>query len=409
MSELKSNRPISDPSHQLPPAPPAKRKRTHWIWWVVACVLVALGALLWLRHRPAEAANRKKAAGAPPPVRVDTATVHKGDIGVYVNALGMVTPIYTVSVKSRVDGQLMSVNYTEGQMVHAGDALAEIDGRPFEAQLTQAEGQLARDKALLENARVDLDRYKTALNKNAIPKQQYDTQVATVHQFEGTVKFDQGQVDTAKLQIVYSHITSPITGRVGLRLVDPGNIVHATDTNPLAVITQLQPITVVFSVAEDYLPEIQSQLGQSKELKVEAYDRAQQHKLATGTLLALDNQIDPTTGTVRLKGAFTNEDNLLFPNQFVNARLLVTTEHGATLVPTGAIQRNAQGPFVYVVETNQTVAMRPVTVGTTDGNVTAVEGVEPGEVIAANNFNRLQEGAKEATTQQHNGRLTAER
>jgi len=327
---------------------------------------------------------------------VSTATARKGDIRKYVERIATVIPVYTVQVKSRVDGQLMSVNYVEGQMVHAGDSLVEIDPRPYQAQLTQAEGQLARDQALLENAHVDLERYQTAYRSNAIPEQQLATQVATVHQYEGTVKLDQGQVDTAKLQIVYSHITAPISGRVGLRLVDPGNIVHATDTNPLAVITQLQPITVTFSPEEDALPEIQKQLSQGQKLVVEAYDRAIQEKLATGTLLAMDNQIDPTTGTLKLRALFPNEDNSLVPSQFVNVKLLVRTEHGATLVPTAAIQHNAQGAFVYVVQTNQTVAMRPVTVGLTDpdANVTAVEGLEPGEIIAADNFNRLQEGIK---------------
>jgi multidrug efflux system membrane fusion protein len=327
---------------------------------------------------------------------VSTATARKGDIKKYVERIANVIPFYTVQVKSRVDGQLMSVNYVEGQMVHAGDSLVEIDPRPYEAQLTQAEGQLARDQALLENAHVDLERYQTAYRSNAIPEQQLATQVATVHQYEGSVKLDQGQVDTAKLQITYSHITAPISGRVGLRLVDPGNIVHATDTNPLAVITQLQPITVTFSPEEDALPEIQKQLIQGQTLVVEAYDRDQGKKLATGTLLAMDNQIDSTTGTIKLRALFPNEDNSLVPNQFVNARLLVRTEHGATLVPTAAIQHNAQGAFVYVVQTNQTVAMRTVSEGLADNdaNVTAVEGLEPGEIIAADNFNRLQEGIK---------------
>ena len=347
-------------------------------------------------RRPAapEATSRTRGGGPAQAVQISTAVVRKGDIGIYVPALGMVTPLNTVQVRSRVDGELVAVNYVEGQMVHAGDALVEIDPRPYQAQLTQAQGQLARDKALLENAQVDLERYQIAYQSNAIPKQQLDTQVATVHQYQGAVKFDQGQVDTANLQLVYAHITAPITGRVGLRLVDPGNIVHATDTNPLAVITQLQPITVVFSVAEDYLPEIQRQAGQGTKLLVEALDRTQQKKLATGALVSIDNQIDPTTGTVKLRGIFTNEDNALFPNQFVNARLLVSTEHDATLVPVTAIQRNAQGSFVYVVQTNQTVAMRPVTVGPTEANVAAVAGVQPGETIAADNFNRLQEGAK---------------
>ena len=327
---------------------------------------------------------------------VTTTNARKGDISKYVERIGNVTPVYTVQVKSRVDGQLMSVNYVEGQMVHEGDSLVEIDPRPYQAQLTQAEGQLIRDQALLENAHVDLERYQTAYRSNAIPEQQLATQVATVHQYEGTVKLDQGQVDAAKVQVIYCHITAPISGHVGLRLVDPGNIVHATDTNPLAVIAQLQPITVTFSPEEDALPEIQKELSQGQKLVVEAYDRTQQEKLATGTLLAMDNQIDPTTGTLKLRAIFTNEDNSLVPSQFVNVKLLVRTEHGATLVPTAAIQHNAQGAFVYVVQTNQTVAMRTVTVGLTDtdANVTAVGGLEPGEIIAADNFNRLQEGIK---------------
>ncbi len=329
---------------------------------------------------------------------VSTATARKGDIGVYVNRIASVLPVYTVQVKSRVDGQLMSVNYVEGQLVHSNDSLVEIDPRPYQAQLTQAEGQLERDKALLENAHVDLERYQIAYRSNAIPEQQLATQVATVHQYEGMVKLDQGQVDAARVQVIYCHITAPISGRVGLRLVDPGNIVHATDTNPLAVITQLQPITVVFSPAEDELPAIQKEYSQGQKLVVEAYDRDQQQKLATGTLLAMDNQIDPTTGTVKLRALFPNEDNSLFPSQFVNAKLLVRTEHGVTLVPTVAIQHNAQGAFVYVVQTNQTVAMRTVSEGARDEStgVTAVDGLEPGEIIAAGNFNRLLDGAKVA-------------
>jgi multidrug efflux system membrane fusion protein len=337
-----------------------------------------------------------------------TAAAQRGDIGTYVNALGVVTPIQTVMVKSRVDGQLMSVNYVEGQTVQARDPLVEIDPRPYQAQLTQAEGQLARDEALLENAHVDLQRYQTAYARNAIPKQQLDTQVATVHQFEGTVKLDQGQVDTAKLQITYSHITAPFPGRVGLRLVDPGNIVHATDSNPLAVVTQLQPITVIFSVAEDYLPQIQRQLRAGKTLPVDAFDRAQTKKLATGTLATVDNQIDTTTGTVKLKALFTNEDESLFPNQFVNARLLVDTLHNATLVPNTVIQRNAESAFVYLLKPDQTVAVQTITVGTTDGHASAVEGIEAGAVVAADNFNRLTDGAKVAVRSQTNTTSRAE-
>jgi multidrug efflux system membrane fusion protein len=255
---------------------------------------------------------------------------------------------------------------------------------------------LARDQALLENARVDLDRFQIAYGKNAIPKQQLDTQAATVHQYEGTVKLDQGQVDNAKLQVTYAHVTAPFSGRVGLRLVDAGNIVHASDANPLAVITQLQPITMIFSVAEDYLPEIQQQLRAGKTLAVEAFDRAQTKKLAAGTLATLDNQIDTTTGTVKLKAIFTNQDESLFPNQFVNARLLVDTLHDATLVPNMVIQRNAESAFVYLLKPDQSVAVQTITVGTTDGTASAVEGIEPGATVAADNFTRLTDGAKVA-------------
>jgi multidrug efflux system membrane fusion protein len=382
---------------QLPPLrrdPPAPAPRRWWSWVIAACLLTAVGALLLHQRATSVQARKGKSPGGPPPVQVGTAVVRKGQIGVYVNALGAVVPLNTVMVKSRVDGQLMTVNYVEGQMVRSGDLLVDIDARPFLAQLLQAQGQLARDQALLENAKVDLDRYQIAYSKNAIPKQQLDTQQATLHQYEGAVKLDQGQVDTAQLQLVYAHITAPISGRVGLRPVDPGNIVHASDTNPLAVITQLQPITVIFSVAEDFLPEIQRQLNSGQKLTVQALDRTQQKELATGTLLTLDNQIDPTTGTIKLKALFPNDDNTLFPNQFVNARLLVNTEQNATLVPTAAIQRNAQGAFVYLLQTNQTVTMHPVTVGATDGNISAVEGLETGATIAADNFNKLQEGAK---------------
>jgi multidrug efflux system membrane fusion protein len=380
------------PLLRVDPLAPASRRL--WGWVVGVCLLAAVGALVLHQRATSVEARKGKSPVGPPPVQVGTAEVRKGEIGVYVNALGAVVPLNTVMVKSRVDGQLMTVNYVEGQMVRSGDLLVDIDARPFQAQLLQAQGQLARDQALLENAKVDLDRYQIAYSKNAIPKQQLDTQQATLHQYEGAVKLDQGQVDTAQLQLVYAHITAPIAGRVGLRLVDSGNIVHASDTNPLAIITQLQPITVIFSVAEDFLPEIQRQLNSGQKLIVQALDRTQQKELATGTLLTLDNQIDPTTGTIKLKALFPNDDNTLFPNQFVNARLLVNTEQNATLVPTAAIQRNAQGAFVYLLQTNQTVTMHPVTVGATDGNVSAVEGLETGATIAADNFNKLQEGAK---------------
>jgi len=361
---------------------------------LVLLFVVALTGFLIIEHRQKTVAAAKSAPQAPPGVSISVAVAQEGSIGVYINALGSVAPVYTVTVKSRVDGQLMSVNYREGQMVKQGDLLAEIDPRPFQAQLEQAQGQYQRDKALLENANVDLIRYQIAYSKNAIPKQQLDTQVATVHQFEGVVKLDQGQIDNANVQLAYCRITSPITGRVGLRLVDPGNIVHAADTNGMLVITQLQPINVLFSVAEDYLPQIRQQLHRGNRLTVDAFDRTQQTKLSSGALLTFDNQIDTTTGTIKLKATFPNRDSALFPNQFVNARLLVKTQHGVILVPSVAIQRNAQDSFVYVLKPDQTVAMQTVTTGTTDGNVTAVEGLKAGDVVAIDGFDKLQNGVK---------------
>jgi multidrug efflux system membrane fusion protein len=392
------NTPRVGPTNGANPRKP--RRLLPWI--IIACVLLLLAVVAFVTHRrSADAAaggggagGRRGAMGGP--LMVSTATARTGDIGVYVKALGIVTPLNTVSVQSRVAGQIVKVNYQEGQMVHAGDSLVEIDPAPFQAAVDQAQGQLARDQALLENAKLDLERYKEAFAQNAIPKQQYDTQVAAVNQDQGTVQLDQGNLDNAKVQLAYCHITAPITGRVGLRLVDAGNIVQAGSTSPLVVITELQPITVIFNVAEDYLPQIQQPLREGRTLAVDAYDRTQQKKIASGTLQTLDNQIDTSTGTLRLRAQFTNDDEALFPNQFVNVSLLVDTHSNVILLPNPAIQRNDEGAYVYQLssaQTNQTVAMQKITVGVTDGDISEVEGVDDGAVVAADNFNRLTDGA----------------
>jgi membrane fusion protein, multidrug efflux system len=357
-------------------------------------LVLGIGGLVYYRkQQAAEAAAKTKAALANRSVPITTASVTTGPIGIYINALGTVTSVYTATMTTRVDGLIVSVNYVEGQMVHKGDVLVQIDPRPYQAALTQAEGTLAHDEAVLSEARIDLDRYQLAYNRNAIPKQQLDDQIQIVKQDEGSVKNDQGTLASAATNVDYATIKAPIEGRVGLRLVDPGNIVTAASGTPLVVITQLQPITVIFSVAEDYLPQIQKQMHQGHKMSVDAFDRNQQTKLASGTLLTLDNQIDTTTGTVKLKAIFANSDISLFPNQFVNARLLVDTQQNATLVPTAAIQRNPQGAFVYVVKSNQ-AAMQSVTIGTTDGGVAAVQGVNPGDAVAVTGFDKLQDGAK---------------
>jgi multidrug efflux system membrane fusion protein len=374
-----------------PPSKPgsAPKKRQWWFISVIVVAALVIGVILVRLI-----AGRSKPTPPTPPVSISMATAQKGDIGIYVEALGAVTPVATVTVPSQVSGQLTSVNFVEGQMVQAGDLLAQIDVRPFEAQLLSAEGQWERDQALLAEARVDLARYQAAYEARAIPKQQLDDQLALVDQDVGTVKYDQGQVDNAKVQLAYCHITSPISGRVGLRLIDPGNIILASLTNGIAVVTQLQPITVIFSVAEDYLPQIQHQLGLGNHMTVQAFDRAQQTNLATGVVLALDNLIDSGTGTIRIKAIFTNENYVLFPNQFVNAKLLIDTLHNQTLLPSSVVQRNGQAAFVFIVRQDSTLEMRTIKVGITDGDTTAVTGVKPGEVLAADNFNRLQDKIK---------------
>lgn len=359
-----------------------------------ALLLMTAGYLLSQGNNKSSKGTGGKAGGTARAVPVSVTQAKKGDIGEYIIGLGAVTPVYTVTVKSRVDGQLISIHYREGQLVKKGDLLVEIDPRPYQAAVLQGEGQLARDQALLKNSFIDLDRYKMIYAQRAIPEQQLATQEATVLQNEGTVKLDQGQLDSAKVNLDYTKIVSPIDGRVGLRLVDPGNIVHAADTNGLLVITQLQPITVVFSIAEGYISEVVTQMRAGHTLSVEALDSQQQTQIAHGSLLTLDNQIDSTTGTVKLKANFANHDNKLFPNQFVNAKLLVRTLHDATLVPTAAIQRNAQIAYVYLLKPDQTVISQKVTVATTDANTAAITGVNPGATVVTDGFDKLQDGIK---------------
>ena len=369
----------------------------RWVWLLAAVCLIAIvvyAYFIYSDRMPSVAGKQ----GTAPPARampVVTATSAKGDINIYLTGLGSVTPLNTVTVKSRVDGQLMKVLFKEGQVVDRGALLAEIDPRPFEAQLTQAVGQMARDQALLANARLDLQRYHDLAAEDSIAKQQYDTQKSLVRQLEGTVKVDQGQIDTAKLQIIYSRITAPISGRIGLRLVDPGNIVRATDTNGLAVITELQPITVIFTIPEDNLPPVLAKLKSGERMPVIALNREQTKKIAEGYLLTVDNQIDPSTGTVRLKALFPNKDNELFPNQFVNARLLLGVKKGTTVVPTSALQQSTRGTFVYVVTPELTAAVRAVKTGPSEGdNVSIDEGLSPGELVVVEGADRLREGNK---------------
>jgi len=330
-----------------------------------------------------------------PSVPVVAAKTRKGDIGVYYTGLGAVTPIYTVTIKSQISGYLMQVLYKEGQTVRKGDSLAEIDPRPYQVMLEQAQAGFARDEANLENAKVDLKRYQILTPLKAVPEQQLATQEATVKQDEGIVQTDQALIDIAKLDLVYCHITAPITGRVGLRLVDPGNYVTANDSTGLVVITQVEPITVIFTLPEDQLPAILAKMHAGARLKVEAYDREMKTKIAQGWLSTIDNQIDPETGTVKLRANFDNRDGALFPNQFVNARLLVEEKHEVTLVPTAAVQRNSQTTYVFLVKPDSTATVRQITIGTTEGYDSEVlSGLSPGDVIVMTGVDKLQEGSK---------------
>ncbi len=391
--------PIIGADHQLPATTSGEarspRKAMRIGVWIVILLIFAAGFFLVLRHhddaKQATTSSRRGAGGGT--ATVVPVTAKEGDIGVYLDAIGTVTPVYTSSITSQVNGIITDVHYTEGQLVHEGDALIDIDSRPYRATLLQAQGVLERDQGVLAQAQMDLDRFRAAWARNAIPKQTLDDQEKLVQQDQGTVKNDQGAVQFDQIQVDFCHIVAPITGRVGLRLVDPGNVVQATGGTTLAVITQIQPITVIFTIPEDSLGQVQPRLRQRSKLPVDAYDRTAQTKVASGTLLTLDNQIDTTTGTVKARASFANADSSLFANEFVNIRLLVDTLHGATLIPSSAIQHNGQAAYVYVIQ-NNTAHMQSIKPGVTDGDTTQVEGINQGDVIANSSFDKLQNNSK---------------
>lgn len=384
---------------------PSRSRPTGWQWLAILLAIVA--SAVYFGRQPSDSPRQAKADTRTEdpeqhPVPVAIAATTQGDMPVYLNGLGTVTPLRTVTLHSRVDGELIRVAFTESQIVKQGDLLAEIDPRAFLVQLQQAQGQLQRDEALLKNAEIDLARYQTLLEQDSIAAQQTVTQEALVKQYRGTVDVDRAAVENAKLQLSYTKITAPLTGRVGLRLVDQGNIVHANDSNGLVVITQIQPITVVFTLPEDTIPAVLQRWHSGETLPIEAYDRAGNLKLASGKLLALDNQIDPATGTFKLKAQFDNADKALFPNQFVNIKMKLDTLRSATLAPSAAIQHGAIGSFVFVVKDDDTVTVRPVKLGPTDGeNVAIIEGLAPQQNLVIDGADKLREGSRVKVIEQN--------
>jgi multidrug efflux system membrane fusion protein len=385
--------PITRPGEAPPPpaAPPRRRRWGRRLFALLGLLLVA-GVAWWIYARPQPATvERARRGGQTPPVAA--ALVQSGDINVSINALGTVTSLATVTVRSQISGQIMRIAFTEGQLVNKGDLLVEIDSRPYQLALAQAEGALKQHQAMLQAAQLDLERYQNLVKTNAIPRQQLDAQIATVQQDQGLIIADQAQIDTAKLNISYCHIVAPVSGRVGLRLVDQGNYVTANDANGLVVVTQLAPISVLFTTAEDNLPPIQKRVQGGAVLPVTAFNRNGTQKLATGRLLTFDNQIDTTTGTVKLRAQFDNTDSALFPNQFVNVQLLVDTMKDTPVVPTSAVQRGAPGTFVYVVGDDRKVTVRKVVLGPVDNDRVAIKnGLKPGERIVTDGADKLRDG-----------------
>jgi multidrug efflux system membrane fusion protein len=358
--------------------------------WILLLLAIVLAIVLILHHR-AEAKKKAAALARPAPgIAVTSAAAQKGNIGVYLDAIGTVTPVYSDSITTQVDGLIVAVHYTEGQRVNKGDALIDIDSRAYRATLLQAQGALERDENVLAQAQMDLERYRTAWGRNGIAKQILDDQEKLVLQDQGTVKNDQGTVQYDQVQVDFCSITAPIAGRVGLRLVDPGNVVQSSGTVTLAVITQLEPITVIFTIPEDSLGQVEGRLRKGAKLPVDAFDRTAQKKIASGTLLTIDNQIDTTTGTVKGRAQFANTNDVLFPNQFVNTRLLVNTLQGVTLIPASAVQQNGQASFVYIIQNNY-AHLRTVKPGVTDTGLTQVDGINPGDVVANSSFDKLQD------------------